>query len=842
MVGSTGKAYRVHLAWEPTYSDSASNAQVWLSLSVTSSTGSLSVYVTGGAYPAFSSSVTQFKINGFAQINSATALPVGSTIGSSVSPTALPALSNRSTLPWSTISLHFQTSTQDGASYLADGEVEIRHNGMPIGHLTGLTINVDEATARVQTRFTLLPADSDDLWVSPDYGGTTRTLVETFDDLARGAYASPSLGLGTPWTSYNWSARPAGWSSALAAYINTDGGASGPAYASLNPNPVVLPVEPGTPGFVSPARAGLVPGSTAAGCAPGTGTGPNMIGGAVRCILVDTGVTSTITVDTPAPPPGETTQDLSIPQANGFANEQTGSGSINVPTWFFIAPLMSDGRVGPLSNIMDLDQGFDPNYPPHNAVVSWNDTSPAPDQWIVWMFTDSNFHPISNPEPGARVRIIPGSPHMTPTWPPGNTYDFQVIFTSTDDGDPWETFPPVGEGTGGTTTSSAFSGYRYVIAGHTLRRVLQVYVRQPVALPPTTAGGDSITVDAQILQHEGTDYVQEVIEVNGNRYHTLRFFRAMQSDDCTQQYEVTANVEGAETNADGSGVLITFGVAMVEHILLNWVFNDYRSSTGIYAPAGGRWFDDVPYAPGLVDHASFTTAQQASFAFVSGGYKGAGMMIEQKTGHEVVSDLMRSFGLDFFFEPLAAGGNGAWWAKLFNPDLVSRGTLKEIRPDPPSEIGYIGTLSFSMHFDRAGQHTVVPYLAGPMFGMLASEGVNTDGGYTASGEVRDPEAIQAYGTKVSEPLILPWTREPLTAYSVAFRFLRMARYPPIYATVRTPLSALILPLASEVLVTHPDGTGFTGWSQRVCRIYRMETDLDKLETTLLLRDVDALVP
>lgn len=581
--------------------------------------------------------------------------------------------------------------------------------------------------------------------------------------------------------------------------------------------------------------------TTVLACTPtDTGSGPNMASGAVRALLVDTGITTAITVQNPAPEPGGLTIDTSIEQmGTAFANERIGSGSINVPTFYYVAPMVGS-NVGPLSSIMDLDQGYDPDYPAHDALVSWNDITTTPDQWIVWMFTDPNFHPVSNPEPGARVRIIPGTPYTDPDYPPANTYDYQVVFTSVDDGDPWQTFDP------GPVTVTGFSGYRYLLAGHTLHRVNEVYVLRPVAVPAAEEGADPVTQDMQVLQQEGTDFVQEIVEINGSRYHMLHFFAAMQSDDCTTQYEVTANVEGVETNADGTGELITNGMDMVEHILLNWVFNNYRSSTGIYAPPGGRWFTDVPYSPGLVDHSSFLAAYENAFTFVIGGYLGAGMMTEQVTGTQLVTDLMRSFGLDFYFDPMAVAalGNGAWAVKLFQPDLVARGTQTIFTPNPPSETGYVGINSgtFALSFERDWHHNVVQYFAGPMSGKLADSSTNQDGGYTASGEVRDPESIQAYGLVTRDPLYLLWTRDPETAYSVAYRLLRLGRYPPLVATCSTPLSALTVSPASEVAVTHPDGSGLTGWTNRICRVERLDVNFADMTCQVTLRDVDGLVP
>jgi hypothetical protein len=732
---------------------------------------------------------------------------------------------------WHTLSVTLVSSTFNpvGSSYASDGEVIVALDGTALYAGTGLLIERETATGDIR------------IGVSPR-GDVDRVIVtggnDTFSD-------SFEAGLGSWNGAWNGLTGAAGSDFPV---VMASGGSDGVHYIADGPS---------NGGVYRDFALAVFDPNVRIGCTPtDTGTGPNMAAGAVRALLVDMGITTVVSVQNPPPPPGEAVLDESIEVPSGeTANERSGAGSINVPTFYRIAALMSDGRIGTLSSIMDLDQGYDPDYPAHDAVISWNDSTTTPDSWIVWMFTDFNFHPISNPEPGARIRIIPGTPYTDPDYPPGNTFDYQVVFTSVDDGDPWETFTPLPPG-GGPTLVTGFSGYRYLLAGHYLHRINQVYVRRPVIVGRTegtpatedepAVEGDSITEDQQVLQQEGTDFVQEVMEINGSRYHTIRFFAAMQSDDCTTQYEVTANVEGVETNADGTGELITNGIEMVEHILLNWVFNNYRSSVGIYAPVGGRWFTDVPYSPGLLNHTSFLSAYENAFTFVVGGYLGAGMLTEQMPGTQLVTELMRSFGLDFFFDPMRidSGGNGAWCVNLFQPELMARGSQTIFHPHPPSETGYVGieANSFQMSFERGWHRNVVQYFAGPMYGMLADESTNEDGGYTVSNEVRDPESIAIYGLVTGDPLYLPWTRDPETAYSVAYRLLRLERYPPILVQLQTPLSGLTVSPADVVAVTHPDGTGLLGWTDRLCLVLRLDINFSAMTCTFTLRDVDALVP
>ena len=79
-------------------------------------------------------------------------------------------------------------------------------------------------------------------------------------------------------------------------------------------------------------------------------------------------------------------------------------------------------------------------------------------------------------------------------------------------------------------------------------------------------------------------------------------FNEPQVSDTCEYYEVTANVKGIETNGNGTGTLLTNADDIFEHAMLNWILNSYQSSVGPYAPPGGPWFTDVPYAPGIWDH------------------------------------------------------------------------------------------------------------------------------------------------------------------------------------------------------------------------------------------------
>lgn len=358
----------------------------------------------------------------------------------------------------------------------------------------------------------------------------------------------------------------------------------------------------------------------------------------------------------------------------------------------------------------------------------------------------------------------------------------------------------------------------YCLAGHWLKAVREVFVFKP---DPTSDTNEFVWVKMT----EGVDFTQEIYEINGNRYHCLVFNEQQRSETC-QYYEVTANVDGVETNADGTGTLLTNLDDIFEHILLNVVFNTYRSSIGAYAPTGGKYFEDVPYAPGLLDRASIAAARTVGLSMVpSAGPQGAGALAEKINARQLIHDLLVTADLEFYqFQ-------GSWHARRFDPANVVRGSLQHFEPDEG-----IFKATFEPTIDQTKQVNLIPFFGGPIGG---------DGsqGYLVSGELRDDTSIDIYRRIIiSEPLYLIWTQDAATAYAVVSRYVKRLRYPVLGAVYAAPIKWFTLPPGAEVRVTHPDGLGAGGWSARVCRLLSVDLDFDKLICYITVRDVDDLIP
>lgn len=153
------------------------------------------------------------------------------------------------------------------------------------------------------------------------------------------------------------------------------------------------------------------------------------------------------------------------------------------------------------------------------------------------------------------------------------------------------------------------SGYRYLVCAGWAKDVDKVYVDG-------------------VLASSGTDYTVTHPILNGRQFTCIDFTSDQGSDAV-----VTCDAYGYEANGDGTGALISDPLAVLQHLLVNWVYGDYRS---------GSWLSSGS-AP--VDTTSF-----AATFFSDRGYTTPGLYLsERRKGLDVVNDYLASFSLH------------AWW-------------------------------------------------------------------------------------------------------------------------------------------------------------------------------------
>lgn len=379
----------------------------------------------------------------------------------------------------------------------------------------------------------------------------------------------------------------------------------------------------------------------------------------------------------------------------------------------------------------------------------------------------------------------------------------------------------------------------YVLAGHALKAVNDVYVLKPVAIQNFSGSGDDSATRSdkvQVRMTEGVDYVQGWVDIHGNRYHGIAFMKAQVSETC-EYYEVTANVEGIETVGDGSGTLLENADDIVEHAMLNWILNSYHS---------GNWATDVSYAPGIWDHSSVEKVKAIAAQRIPGGYKGGGTLDVVIEAREWLRELLISYDLELYFNNNSSPGhaNGAWSLSRFDPN-----TPLDTIPIWDARVDSILKDSFSTDIAIDRMINVLPFFAGPTTERLDTSSQQQQrpegGGWHISGEFKDDApggSIERYGIAKSDPIYLKWTDDPATAADVMAHYLRYQERPPIPASLRIGLQALQSPLGSLVRVTHPDGPGSAeGWVERICKVVRSDIDLDRLVVGAVVEDVDRLM-
>jgi hypothetical protein len=110
------------------------------------------------------------------------------------------------------------------------------------------------------------------------------------------------------------------------------------------------------------------------------------------------------------------------------------------------------------------------------------------------------------------------------------------------------------------------------------------------------------------------------------------------------QILITGNLSGTESHGDGTGALITAPERLIQHVLTNYVFTDYR--VGSYAP--------VPFFPAnsytILDTSTVENAVLASASRVPPNGYVAGALLgadgQARAGFDVLGDLLRGSDLD----------------------------------------------------------------------------------------------------------------------------------------------------------------------------------------------------
>lgn len=355
-----------------------------------------------------------------------------------------------------------------------------------------------------------------------------------------------------------------------------------------------------------------------------------------------------------------------------------------------------------------------------------------------------------------------------------------------------------------------------LVARHACARIGNVYI------PATQEGveGETETTYRPITDaeygvswfapgHPGWIYPEPYVEING-QWFTLIFSTVVPTD------RVFVDVDGIETEGDGSGSLIRAIVDQRLHFMTNFIAPDPPWASGAYLTAAATVFPHLPEIP-LVDTASHA-AVKAALAARLGGIDYEGATIIGAAG-EFISAL----------DALARFQNSGDFDQAFNrkgQDAVSCEPIEADEDAPP--IGDVLSI-------RESSFNLVDQVQNAFFNILPF--VHTRdytgrerGGWYGTSEARSEESIANYDQEREAPRIelhALRANSPAGSATIADVIARkLARYqdPRRTGTLQMPFEGLNYEPGSVVTITHLEGIGAEGWSGRQVRIIRHEVE------------------
>lgn len=160
-----------------------------------------------------------------------------------------------------------------------------------------------------------------------------------------------------------------------------------------------------------------------------------------------------------------------------------------------------------------------------------------------------------------------------------------------------------------------------LLAGHAMQEVTSAWQQQgdDTDVTELTSWGTSIWAPGQTgwstIVPSGALYN----DIGGQRFTLLPMSGTVATDFIAGKV-VTVNGKGIETNADGTGTLITRLLQIYKHLLVNWIVGSYNS---------GAWLrpQQFSFFPGqgvvdVVDESSFDAADALSETYLPGGFLG----------------------------------------------------------------------------------------------------------------------------------------------------------------------------------------------------------------------------
>ena len=369
----------------------------------------------------------------------------------------------------------------------------------------------------------------------------------------------------------------------------------------------------------------------------------------------------------------------------------------------------------------------------------------------------------------------------------------------------------------GSTDIAGQSWVTLLVAGHACKSIDEWFV-DGVKVPADTAGTTWL-----IPGLAGWPYANTYVDLNGHRY-TLIFTRGPDADlIAAGTKRVTINLKGIESEADGSGTLISNLHDQYLHACQNWLFQSYQAGAWLASP---MWAEDVngDIMP-QIDEVSFSDVKTivAASRLVTGyvGAWAAGIDGSQNTLRDVLAMLNLNADVNSGFSR-----NSQFFVSMLDPDTDLT--------DPVID-------HFRQATDVVAESFDVEDLVDELYNSLpiAYRQHYVNGTWMSETTITDADSITNYRETRSDALLELWcVRDEVTARSIATSRINRTKDAPRMVRFLTNLRGLNVELGDVITIDHIEGIGTTGWEGWPLRVIRHEFDPEKLSVWLECTDVN----
>jgi hypothetical protein len=327
---------------------------------------------------------------------------------------------------------------------------------------------------------------------------------------------------------------------------------------------------------------------------------------------------------------------------------------------------------------------------------------------------------------------------------------------------------------------------------------------------------------------------QSYVEHNGNRFYAVYLFGPRAELARTGQVPLVGNIPGIEDVGDGTGNLIDDLYLQILHLLINWIFGDYRSGPWLGPPTVGSGIDLYS----RIDTASFQAIKAAMDARI-GGVPGAFIL-----GY---GEQAQSFGT--ILETAARNGHFDYGINRHG-QLIAE-LLDPARPITRTITGLADILARSYQVRRRRDlvRNVVPHRSGrryvaslagfapPADSLLPVTNTKpqTDWQHEvlAADAPRDAASVAKYGERI-EDISFEMIRDPVTARALAQLVVDEQAIPPVTVGFQEGPCGIDTDLGDVDLVDHFDGLSD---EPRPMRCEEHVLDLDTFAVAKTYREV-----